>query len=53
MAINIENPSHYEGGREWILSSKGINNYDSTSSTSTHTPKYSPARSSISIALSN
>ena len=50
---NIQNPSHYQGGRTWTLQAKDLNNFESSLSTSIHNPNYSPAQSKIWIQLSN
>ena len=53
LIINIRNPAHYLGGRDWTIVCKDVSGYSSSQSTSTQTPQYSPARSTISVALSN
>lgn len=49
----VINPSHYLGSRDWTIVCSDINGYPSSNSTSTSSPQYSPARSSVSLAFSN
>lgn len=50
---SVINPSHYLGSRDWTITCNGINGYPSSNSTSTSSPQYSPARSSVSLSFSN
>lgn len=50
---NLVNPGHYLGGRQWNITCKDTTNHPSSTSTPIQTPQYSPARSTISVSLTN
>ena len=50
---NIQNPYHYQGGRNWMLKAEDTLGFESSLSNSIHVPSYSPAQSMISIQLTN
>lgn len=51
--LNIINPTHYLGGRQWNITCTDSSNYPSSSSTAIHTPQYSPPRNTMTVSLTN
>ena len=46
---NIENPSHYAGGKVWAFDLTDVSLSPSSSASITHAPQYSPTTTTVSI----